>query len=582
MPAPSGAGEAVRLKRWSEAGNAALCAALCFFFGALVIRPWRGSLDVPYLYLGDANLYQASIKGVLDHGWYWHNASLGAPGQAQLFDFPSLGGDPLNVLAIKFLGLFSSDSAVVMNVFFLLTFPAVGLAAYLVLRRLMLSVPVAIACSILYALLPYHFTRGEGHLLLSAYYAVPLGAYLVLSVLVDRALFAGRRVALGTFALCAVIAFASASYYYSAFTVVLVAAAAVLRGLALRSWRPLVNGGGVVAVIAALSLFTLLPSFVYWASHGTNPGVGHRSTFESELYALKFAQLVLPIEGHRIGKLAHARETYDSWFPRTEASITTPLGIVAALGFVGLLGLCLVQLASPGRRLAPALYGNAGLAALLALLFAWVGGLAVFVAALEPQIRSWNRLSIFIGFFALLGVGLVLDVLVARWRPLVGALLLCGVLTVGLLDQTSSSYEPHYDALAADYRSDGDFVSDIQARLPDGAMVFQLPYIRFPEAPPAQGMVDYDLMRGYLHSDDLRWSYGHIKGRNDDPNVTLADAKGPELVRDAKAAGFDGIYIDRFGYADKAEALESELVDALGHPPLVSRNGRLSFFQLTG
>ena len=82
------------------------------------------------------------------------------------------------------------------NVFFLLTFPLVGLAAYLVLRRLTLSPNVAIVCSILYALLPYHFLRGEGHLLLSAYYAVPLGAWLVLSVLADRPLFGTRRAAL--------------------------------------------------------------------------------------------------------------------------------------------------------------------------------------------------------------------------------------------------------------------------------------------------------------------------------------------------------------------------------------------------
>ena len=574
-----------RLSRWSEAGNAALAAGLSFFFGALVLKPWKGALDVPYLYIGDGNLYQASIKGVLDHGWYWHNSSLGAPGQAQLFDFPSLGGDPLNVLIFKFIGLFTSDSGVVINVFFLLTFPLVGLAAYLVLRRLTLSPPVAIVCSILYALLPYHFLRGEGHLLLSAYYAVPLGAWLVLSVLADRPLFGTRRAALVTVALCAVIAFASASYYYSAFTVVLVAVAAVLRAAATRNWRPLVHGGGVVGVIVALSLLTLVPSFVYWAANGTNPSVAHRGAYESELYALKFAQLVLPIEHHRIGALGSAREKYDNWFPRTEASVDTPLGIVASLGFVGLLGLCLLQLVSPGRRLASSLYGNAALAALLALLFAWVGGLAIFVAVVQPQIRSWNRLSVFIGFFALLAVGLVLDRLVGRLRPrrwgaVLGAGLVLGVLIVGVLDQTSSIYEPPYDSLAASYRSDDDLVEAIEERLPSGAMVFQLPYSRFPEAPPIFRMADYDLMRGYLHSHDLRWSYGHTKGRGDDPNVPISTEKVPDMVRDLKASGFAGVYIDRFAYTDGAAALEKELADATGAAPLVSRDGRLSFFEL--
>jgi hypothetical protein len=582
MPAAAGAGAAVRLGRWSEAANAALCAALCFVFGALVLKPWRGSLDVPYIYLSDANQYQAAIKGVLDHGWYWHNASLGAPGQAQLFDFPSLAGDPLDVLAFKFLGLFSSDSAVVLNVFFLLTFPAVGLAAYLVLRRFGLTAAVAIACSILYSLLPYHFNRGEGHLLLAAYYAVPLGAYLVLSVLGDRALFGRWRLTLGTLALCAVISFASASYYYSAFTILLVGGAAVLRSLANRSWRPLVHGGGVIGAIAAFSFLTLLPSFVYWARHGTNPDVGHRLPLESELYGLKLAQLVLPIEHHRIGWLGHLRETYNGWFPLTEASFDTPLGIVATVGFLGLLGLCLLQLVTPGRRLAPSLFGDAGLATLLALLFAWVGGLGVFVAAIYPQIRGWNRLSIFIAFFALLAVGLVLDRLMGRMRPLLGALLLFAVLAVGILDQTSSAFVPPYDTLAAGYRSDGDFVRGLEANLPKGAMVLQLPCVPYPEAGTRQNMFDYDLFRGYLHSRDLRWSYGRIKGR-DDPAKTVAKEKVPDLVRDAKALGFAGIYVDRYGYADMGAGLEKDLTDAVSEgPALVSPNGRLSFFRLPG
>ena len=145
------------LRRWSEAGYAALAAVLSAVFGLLVIQPWRGALDVPYAYVADANLYRAEVKGILEHGWYWRNPDLGAPAGQQLFDFPGLSGDPLHVLLIKAIGLFSSDAAVVVNVFFLLTFPLVGLAAYLVFRRLTLSVPVAIVCSLLYTLMPYHF-----------------------------------------------------------------------------------------------------------------------------------------------------------------------------------------------------------------------------------------------------------------------------------------------------------------------------------------------------------------------------------------------------------------------------------------
>ena len=573
-----------RLRRWEEAGYAALAAALSGLFGALVLQPWRGALDVPYVYAADANEYQAAVKGVLDHGWIWHNPSLGAPGTQVSFDYPLLGGDWLNVFAMKVLGVASSDSAVVMNVFFLLTFPAIGLTAYLVFRRLTLSAPVSVACSVLYALLPYHFVRGEGHLVLAAYYAVPLGAYLVLSVLGDRPLFATRRVALGTIAMCVVIALASAAYYYAAFTVVLVLAAAVLRALASRSWRPLANGGAVAGALVVLSLVTLMPSLVYWARHGTNPAVAHRATFESELYGLKFAQLVLPIEHHRIGALARLRETYDGWFPATEAATSTPLGLVATVGFVLLLGICLVQLAAPGRTVASPIVGQAGLAAFLALLFAWTGGLAVFIAGVDPQIRAWNRLSIFIGFFGLLAVGLGLDWVLRRVRPrgaVLGAAFLVAVLAIGILDQTSRSYEPPYAALSAQYRSDGDLVREIDSRLPDNAMVFQLPFVSFPEAGPLNKMLDYDLFRGYLHSDDLRWSYGQIKGRGSGRDAAIAAEPVPQMVRDVRASGFSGIYVDRFGYADNGAMLEAELAQAVGAPPLVSPDGRLSFFQLS-
>ena len=62
----------------------------------------------------------------------------------------------------------------------------------------------------------------------------------------------------------------------------------------------------------------------------------------------------------------------------------------------------------------------------------------------------------------------------------------------------------------------------------------------------------------------------------------IAAEEGSELVRLARAAGYAGIYIDRFGYEDNAESLERELTTAVGESPLVSPNGRLSFFELPG
>ena len=123
------------------------------------------------------------VKGIADHGWYSSNPSLGAPFGQQLVDYPQ-GADSLNLLQIRVLALFSSNPGVLINLFFLGTFGLCAFTAHLVLRVLGISALSSGPCTILFSLLAaYHFFRGESHLFLSAYYAVPLTAYLFLRVL---------------------------------------------------------------------------------------------------------------------------------------------------------------------------------------------------------------------------------------------------------------------------------------------------------------------------------------------------------------------------------------------------------------
>jgi phosphoglycerol transferase len=140
---------------------------------------------------------------------------------------------------------------------------------------------------------------------------------------------------------------------------------------------------------------------------------------------------------------------------------------------------------------------------------------------------------------------------------------------------------PPYQELKADFNSDATFVRKIEATVPSHTMIFQLPYIPFPESPPVNRMVDYDHLRGYLHSKDLCWSYGAMKGSKVDRwQRDTAGKPTEEMLSKLRAAGFGGIYIDRFGYADGGVRLESELARALNATPLVSPNQRLLFFSL--
>jgi phosphoglycerol transferase len=151
----------------------------------------------------------------------------------------------------------------------------------------------------------------------------------------------------------------------------------------------------------------------------------------------------------------------------------------------------------------------------------------------------------------------------------------------GLWNQVTYNHVPPYE-LATSYELDRRFVREIDRRLPPDAAVFQLPYVPFPESGRLVDLYENDLLRGYLHSDDLRWSAGATKGRPEDWADDLAGMPTATVLDAAAAAGFAGLLIDRFGYADRGAALEDEVHRRLGSEPLVSAYGRHSFFDLRG
>ena len=72
-----------------------------------------------------------------------------------------------------------------------------------------------------------------------------------------------------------------------------------------------------------------------------------------------------------------------------------------------------------------------------------------------------------------------------------------------------------------------------------------------------------------------------MRGRDTDRWLSaIASQPVEQMLHSVANAGFAGIYIDRYGYADHASAIESQLKKLLDEEPLVSETGRLSFFLL--
>ena len=569
-------------------GIGALATVLLACVGAyLALELWRARLSVPFRYaqIDDTKFYFSLVKGMIEHGWYQHNPSLGAPFGQALYDFPQ-GGDNLNFLLIKAITAFAGSYALVTNLFFLLTFPLTALAAYHAFRRLRVGAAAATVCAVLFALLPFHFYRHESQVLLSAYFAVPLGAYLFLALFGDEPLFgrwASRRT-LSTLATCVVVG--SAGLYYAVFAVWLLLGGALVAIIAGRDRRVALAGVAAGAVIVAALMVNLAPSLLYSARHGGNPAIV-RAPVESEQLGLRLSNLVLPVRGHRLPPLADVNAQYAAETnPGYCESCNETLGLVGAAGFVllGLLALAAIAGAAAGpqrewrRALHPAALGVA-----LAFAIGTTGGVSALIAfLLTPDVRGWNRISLFIAFFSLLPIGLLLD-RARRWRGRRGrrlaGLLLVVVLGGGGLDETSNYFVVDYKTSAREYQSDRAFGRVIQAHVPRGSSIFELPYVPFPEgyhlagAPPSTAFsTSYDLLRPYLSTTGLYWSFGAMKGRPADWQGALAAKPLDVAVAAAAASGFAAIYVDPHGYNDPALAHQVgvRLTELLGAPPLAS------------
>ena len=610
---PAGARSRWRAPLLDAAGVAAATVGLL----VVTLRLWEANLRVPFVYNAtdqpplayapDAPYYLMLTKGLVDHGSYLRIPNLGWPFSLQLYDNPE-SGDNLQLALLRGLGFFLRDAVLTMNVYYLLTFVAVSLAAWFVLRRLGVSRLVAAVVAILYSFLPYHFARGEAHLLLSGYFMVPIATLLILQVLSDDPPFTARRDlpgprwrlalwsrrALPWFLACA--ALGSTGPYYAFFAVLLLAAVVVVDLLARRNWRRAASGAVAAGVVLVVLLLNLSPSFLYWLSHGQNNQAIPRGISETEVNGLRVAELVLPRVDHRIGAFADAQRKSDRFSPVATSERGQQLGLVGALGFVGLLVFTLSRLLrrrSDDESRGPPPLGTRveigkrlGLLTIVAVVVGTVSGIALIISALGVRyIRSYNRISVFIAFFALIAVAFALDWVVARvprWhgRAVVAAAVCVAVLAVGVFDQTSSADIPDYKALERAWNSDDVFMHGIERDLGKGAAVFEMPYVFFPEAGSIVGTGPYDQVRGWLHADSLRWSWGSVRGRDGDWQGALVRLQAPEALDALTAVGFTGLMIDRAGYEDHGARIEAEYTSTLGREPRVSPDGRLVFYDL--
>ncbi|HEY4933834.1 MAG TPA: hypothetical protein VII23_19900 [Terriglobales bacterium] len=563
-------------------------ALLCIFLAGIVWHISRIDITVPLGVNGDHNLSQELVTNFVRDGHYYVNPLLGAPGEQELYDYPLPHWAHFSVLAG--IRLFTHSPGLAINLLFFLGYPLSGITALYAFRRLGISTGLAMAGAVLYAFIPFHQMRNEAHLIYACYYLVPLMALVAVWVCTGEAgLFStakkeGSTPARGftrrgfvSVLVCVLVGWDNP--YNAFFAVVFLAIAGIYGFLRRQDHRAVLAAAVLIVVVVASFGIGLLPNMAFLLGHGRT-GTAQRIPVESEIYGLTLIQMLAPVTNHRVHLLAAWKDKFRSQAVLVNENDGAALGVVGAVGCL-MLFLCLFV-----RRCPEELY-SLSILNLVAFLTGTIGGLgAVFSFVVSPQLRGFNRISVYISFFCIAATLLILDRFLDRslghkhWI-VAGIVVPAFLLVLGIFDQVPKGLMLGRDQVEKQYRDDAEFIKQIEALVPPHAMIFQLPYDPFPETPPINQMADYEELRGYLHSSSLRWSYGAMKGRETAGWLAaISSLPIDQQLLVVTTSGFAGVYIDRFGFVDHGVALESQIKKLLGNEPIVDASARLAFFRL--
>jgi hypothetical protein len=389
--------------------------------------------------------------------------------------------------------------------------------------------------------------------------------------------------------------------YYTNILCQLTLLGAAIRYLRTRA-RPALLAALAVIAAAAIGFFVSnLDTWTYKAVNGPNDGAVVREYKWLEIYGLKIKDLFIPPVTHRSDAFRTFGIEHRKQAVLNDEDGSPYQGIVGLACLIWLAGTTVTRIASGREKDVPI---EAWWVLWTVLAFT-TGGLNAIAGALGfTMFRTGARYSIVILAITLLWAARELTSLQAGkdathrgnagsppW--LFAAAAICGLILWDQVPRAPTAVT--IDAINRQVAADREFVEKMEAALPDGAMVFQLPVMEFPES-PIPGVPPYDHFRPYIFSNDLRFSFGTHKGRERDQwqqqlqNVLVGGAAPDQeakkirfnvdnvrrAVDELKRLGFKAIYINRNGFPDRGKGLEEALLE-LGYdkPPIRNATGDL-------
>ena len=539
---------------------------------------WRLDWQVPMLYGGDGIYWVGQVQ----RSYGDLTASLGWP----VYQPPSPyepNYDLIYDLFVAFVGLFTKDTGVVFNLYVLVIPFANALAGYAVFRMTGMRRWLAFAFGVTFGLCPYVQQRLAGHMMLAAVEFVPFSVLLCFWCAEDPSFGRPGKGFLRNPRNWLALAFAwgiannGAAYYpyFTCFFLCVTALCLILRGRRLSAGTPCFLTIGEIVLWMIPDFFPMVLGMIAGVGSTLTNGV-YRSPIGADIYSLRISSLLLSPNGYGWDKLARWFQRYFHLLATDEGPMYNEnaygyLGIVGVIAFLALLALLFRNHDwRAGREAVPRLsdrlwlLGRLNVAALLLASIASFGGL---IGIFLRFIRGYNRISPYIAFFALLAAGLWAEWFLRNHRGR-GKALFTAVLAVVLAYsywEQQGLFNPKYEEVQTTWYQDAAFMEEVEQAAGEDAVVFQLPYMKNFENGSLNNMWDYTLLRGPLHSDTLRFSYGAGYGTENDVWYKETSELEPEaMVAELRAQGVAGIYLDLDGYAaeDQQQTLQDLVVAA--------------------
>lgn len=547
----------------------------------LFFRPWSLNWRIPFSYDGDALLGLSAIKSIIDNGWIGFNPYLGAPFGSNSYDFP--GADSFFWLILKLFTYISKDPNLIFNLFYLMGFGFIFYATFVCARHQKLNIYFAITIALIFTIQPYHFLRGTQQLFLATYFVIPLATSLILDIC-GWASENSTNKRLSTNHYLILIVVGSCGIYYAFFSILFLSLVG-LSSFGEKKHRQIFFAAcQAVAMITLVVLINLIPTFVLHLSLGTNELVAKRSVIESEIYGLRMTQMLLPIWGHQNSFMALINHKYQDHIVITEAT-SSALGLVGSIGFILLL---IRTFFYPHKSLNSWRLGYLAKLNLFAYLYSTVGGLGViFAFVVMPEFRALNRISIFIAYFSLLGLFIFLQSNLDRVslsknkHKAIVCLLSIFLIAIAFYDQVPVGAQGENPVIRNKFIEDQAYFDQIESMLPAGSMIYQAPYVGYPETPPLNKEGYLEMLVPYIHSKTLRWSYGGFKGREGDAwNTEMGSLPADSQILALESSGFRGILINRMACKDACIQLESAARLGSDDQAIIKKDNTMAFYKL--